>query len=253
MNDSRAMSILEHLGEFKRRMIRVGIVFLVMTIAAFVLHEPIFDVLKGPAEDALEGKSGEIVLIQVTEGLAVTTKIAVIVGFALTVPYLLFELSMFLRPGLSSRERKYLYLMAPGGTISFAAGVAFGFFILLPPAIDFLLDFGAGIATPLIALGLYVNLMVALLFWMGLIFEMPIVMFLLAKLGVLNARWLAKQRRWAILGAFVLGAVITPTFDPATQSMVAGPIIVLFELGLQLAKFAQRGRHEEVAESGGPA
>jgi sec-independent protein translocase protein TatC len=131
-----------------------------------------------------------------------------------------------------------------GSRSGLRAGAWFGFAVLLPPAIKFLLGFGSDLATPLIAVGDYVTLLVSLMLWMGIVFELPIVMFLLAKMGVMPASWIGKQRRWAILAAFVLGAIITPSFDPLTQSIAAGPIIVLYEAGYWLSKLAERGRKE---------
>lgn len=247
MNDARVMTVLEHLGEFKRRMMRVGVVFLVFTIAAIVFYEPLFDILKAPAQEALANADGELIFTKVTEAWGAVAKVGVIVGFSLSMPVFLWEMMMFLRPGLTPSERKYLYFLVPLGTISFAIGVWFGFAVLLPPAINFLLTFGSELATPLITIGSYVGLMISMMFWMGLIFELPIVMFFLAKIRLIDSKSLGRQRRWAILAAFVLGAIITPTFDPVTQSMVAGPIIVLFEAGLWLAKLAERGRDEQPA------
>ena len=163
---------------------------------------------------------------------------------------------MFLRPGLTPVERRYLYLLTPGGLLAFAAGVSFAYFVLLPPAINFLLSFGGDVATPLIRIGSYVTLITTLLFWMGLIFELPIVIFFLTRIGVVNTRWLGRQRRWAILLAFVLGALITPTFDPLNQALVAIPVIVLFEVGYWLARLGERGkarRDDSAAEATPPA
>lgn len=241
----RAMSILEHLGEFKRRMIRVSVAFLVFTIIAAVFYDQIFEFLRKPAEDALEGAEGQIIFTQVAEAWGAAMKVAVILGFTATMPYFLFELTMFLRSGLSPRERRYLYFFLPFSILSFGAGVWFGFVILIPPAINFLLTFGSELATPFPTIGSYVGLLIALSFWMGLIFELPIVMFFLSKLGVVNSSWYLRQWRWMVLFAFVLGAVVTPTFDPITQSLVAGPVIVLYVTGTIMAKFAERGTESE--------
>jgi sec-independent protein translocase protein TatC len=238
------MTVLEHLGELKRRLIRVGIVFLIFTVTAFVFYQELFEFLRRPAEEALANSDGDIVFGRIAEAWSATAKVAVIVGFSAALPFFLFELTMFLRPGLTPREQKYLYLLLPGGTLSFAAGVWFGFEIILPPAVNFLLTFGSELATPLISIDSYVTLLISLMMWMGMIFELPIVMFFLAKLGVVGYRWFSKQRRWAVLFAFVLGAIITPTFDPATQSLVAGPVIVLYEAGIWLSRLAERGRQE---------
>lgn len=252
MNRDRAMSILEHLGELKRRMIRVSIVFLVFTIAAAVFYDQIFEFLRKPAEQAIAEAEGQIIFTQVAEAWGAAMKVAVIIGFTFTMPYFLLELTLFLRSGLSSKERRYLYFFLPFSVLSFAAGVWFGFAVLIPPAIYFLLTFGAELATPFPTIGSYVSLLIALSFWMGLIFELPIVMFALSKLGIVTYKWYIRQWRWMVLFAFVLGAVVTPTFDPVTQSIVAGPVIVLYITGTAMAWFAARGQEESdsaVAES----
>lgn len=254
MDRDRAMSILEHLGEFKRRMIRVSVAFLVFTIIAAVFYDQIFEFLRKPAEDALAGADGEIIFTQVAEAWGAAMKVAVILGFTAAMPYFLFELTMFLRAGLTPRERRYLYFFFPFSVLSFAAGVWFGFAVLIPPAINFLLTFGSELATPFPTIGSYISLLIALSFWMGLIFELPIVMFFLSKLGVVNSGWYVKQWRWMVLFAFVLGAIVTPTFDPITQSLVAGPVIVLYVTGTVMAKLAERGKSEpDAAAADGPA
>ena len=106
----------------------------------------------------------------------------------------------------------------------------------------FLLTFGSNVATPMIRIGNYINLMLSLLFWMGIVFELPIILFFLSRIGVVSPEFLARNRRWAIVIAFVLGAIITPTLDPINQAFVAGPIIVLYEVGVLLSKVGARMR-----------
>lgn len=249
MNRDRAMGILEHLGEFKRRMVRVGIVFLVFTVIAAVFYEQVFEFLRNPAEEALGKSEGQIIFTQVAEAWGAAMKMAVILGFTAAMPYFLLELTLFLRSGLNPQERRYLYFFFPFAVLSFAAGVWFGFVMLIPPAINFLLVFGSELATPFPTIGAYVSLLIALSFWMGVIFELPIVMFFVTKLGLVNSSWFIKQWRWMVLSAFVLGAVVTPTFDPITQSLVAGPVIVLYVTGVVLAKVAERGKSKSAEES----
>jgi sec-independent protein translocase protein TatC len=243
------MGVLEHLGELKRRMLRVAVVFLVFTIVAAVFYNQIFDFLRQPAEKALENAEGQIIFTQVAEAWGAAMKVAVILGFIATAPYFLFEVTLFLRSGLEPHERRYLYFFFPFAALSFAAGVWFGFVMLIPPAINFLLTFGSELATPFPTIGSYVGLLITLSFWMGLIFELPIVMFFLVKLDVLKSSWFIKQWRWMVLFAFVLGAIVTPTFDPVTQSLVAGPVIVLYLTGIVLAKVAERGKGESEEET----
>ena len=125
----------------------------------------------------------------------------------------------------------------------FFLGAFFVYFVLFPPALRFLLTFGSEIATPMIRIGNYVGLMISLLFWMGVVFEIPIVLFFLARLGIVTSRMLSRNRKWAIVGAFILGAIITPTLDPVNQILVAIPIVVLYEFGIILSKLGTRIRN----------
>jgi sec-independent protein translocase protein TatC len=135
----------------------------------------------------------------------------------------------------------------PGVLLAFVAGVAFAYFVLTPPALHFLLTFGGDVATPLIRVSNLVNLMLRLLFWMGVAFETPLVMYLLAQLGIVNPRMLSRFRRYWVVVAFILGAIITPTFDPVNQALVAVPLLLLYELGLLLARLAARSRRASQA------
>ena len=157
-------------------------------------------------------------------------------------PFILFQVVMFAAPGLTPNERRYLYTLLPVSVLAFAAGAAFGYRILFPPAVRFLLSFGTDIAEPYIRIGNYVNLMLSLLFWMGIVFETPLVLFFLSRIGVVTSEWLAKRRKYAVIIAFVLGAIITPTFDPINQTFVAVPIVILYEAGIWLAKLGTHNR-----------
>ena len=240
----RPAQLMSHFAELKKRLyIAVGAI-IIATILAFAFYRPIQDFVQRPALDALErvrpDDPARLVQLDITEGWTVTAKVSVLVGFAAAFPIVLYQVIMFVRPGLKSKERRTLYLLLPGGTLLFIAGAAFAYYLVIPPAIHFLLQFGGEIALVTPRLSSYVTLVTTLVVWMGLIFELPIAMFLLAKLGVLRPQGLSKQRRWVILFAFVLAAIVTPTVDPVTQSMVAAPVVVLFELGLLLTKLATR-------------
>ncbi len=236
----RPRPLLEHLRELKSRLMRVGIVGLVFTIAAIIFYEPIFKVLERPAGDALNPTlGGKLAQLDVTETWSTIARVGIIIGMSATLPYFLFELIGFIRPALKPSERRWVYILVPAGLVSFALGVAFGYFVLLPPAIRFLLTFGSDIAEPVVRISTYVNLIIALMFWMGVVFEIPMVMFFLGRVGVLKGKWVAKQRKWALLLAFVLGAIITPTADPVNQALVAGPIIVMYEIGHWLVRITE--------------
>ena len=245
----RPTQLMSHFAELKKRLYISVAAILIATILAFAFYRPIQDFVQRPAIDALERVRPEdparLVQLDITEGWTVTAKVSVLVGFAAAFPVVLYQVVMFVRPGLKGNERRTLYLLLPGGTLLFIAGAAFAYYVAIPPAIHFLLQFGGEIALVTPRLSSYVTLVSTLMIWLGLIFEIPIAMFILAKIGILRPNSLSKQRRWVILFAFVLAAIVTPTVDPVTQALVAGPIIVLFELGLLLTRFATRKTEAE--------
>jgi sec-independent protein translocase protein TatC len=233
VGQEKKLSITEHLLELRSRLIKSVIALGVGIVISFPLAFYIFDILKSRAPSDMN-----LVFINVTEMLGTYMKVALYCGIALSLPYLIYQLVMFLAPALKDREKRYLYLSMPLVVVLFAAGVCFAYFIFLPPALKFLLTFGSDIAQPMITVSNYVSVLVRLLLAVGLVFEIPLVITLLAKLGVVSPQKLAKGRKWAILAAFVLGAIITPTVDPVNQTLIAAPIIVLYELSIWLAKLA---------------
>jgi len=233
VGQEKKLSITEHLLELRSRLIKSTIALGVGIVISFPLAFYIFDILKSRAPSDMN-----LVFINVTEMFGTYMKVALYCGVALSLPYLIYQLVMFLAPALKDREKRYLYLSMPLVVVLFAAGVCFAYFIFLPPALKFLLTFGSDIAQPMITVSNYVSVLVRLLLAVGLVFEIPLVITLLAKLGVVSPQKLAKGRKWAILAAFILGAIITPTVDPVNQTLIAAPIIVLYELSIWLAKLA---------------
>ncbi len=236
----REAPLREHLLELRRRLLWAAIAVLVCTGVAFAFHEQILLLLMRPAQGFAGVPGGKPIYTDITEFISTAMKASLLVGLFASLPFVLYQMVMFVMPGLTPRERWYLYLLLPTVVVAFIAGAAFGYRVLFPPAIRFLLEFGSDVATPYIRIGSYVNLMLSLLFWMGIVFEMPVVLFFLAKIGLVTSQFLARNRRYAIVLAFVLGAVITPTFDPVNQTLVAAPIIVLYEASIWLTKLARR-------------
>lgn len=242
MNDN-AMSVLQHLGELKRRLVRVAIVAVVFIAIAIAFYVQIFEVFTDTARRLIVDADGVVAVQRITEGWVVAAKLAILVGLVAAFPYFMWELAMFFKPGLKPGERKYIFLLVPASMAMFALGAAFSWFILIPRLVEFLLRLSQPIGDPLITVGPLVGLMVTIMFWLGIIFEIPIFMFLLAKMGILTSGWVKTKRRWMILISFILGAVATPT-DPISQLIVAGPTWLLFEIGMLLVKLAERGQTE---------
>ncbi len=235
------MSVLAHLNELKRRLFRVAIVSVIFITVAVVNFRWIFNRFTADARKLIEAAGGDIIQLTLTEAWVAAAKLAVMVGLTAAFPYLLWEMSRFFQPGLKSSERKYVYFLIPGALISFAVGSTFAYLILIPRLFEFMLQFQGSLAVPTITAASVVSMTVGIVFWLGTIFELPIVMFLLAKIGLLTSKWLKNKRRWMILLAFVFGAAVTPT-DPISQVIVAVPVMLLFEIGMLLVKMAERGR-----------
>ena len=230
------ISILGHLNELRSRFIKSLLALFVGTGISAVFTFRVLEFLKGPAGDT------PLVYIDPTEFITTYFKVALLGGFILAMPVVLYQMVMFAAPGLTPREKRYVLVSVPGIILSFAAGVVFAWFVLIPPALNFLLTFGGDVAEANIRIGRYINLILALTLWVGLSFQTPLVMTLLSRLGVVKPASFAKRRKMAIVGAFIAAAVFTPTFDPVNQTLLASPIIVLYEIGIWLSKLANRRR-----------
>ncbi len=247
MAKDEKMTFLGHLGELRRRLIKCIIALFITTILSFFFAKQVFDILILPAEGI------NLIYVEMTEMLGTYMKVCLASGIVLAMPYLIYQLLMFVSPALTSKEKKYVYIVLPWVVLMFIGGIAFGYFVLVPPAAHFLLTFGSDIAEPQIKIGNYISVVTRLLLAIGFVFEMPVVTTFLARIGIIKAKWLSDKRKIAIIFAFILGAIITPTFDPINQSLVAVPLIVLYEMCIWLAKLVERREVEEVSIKPTPA
>ena len=236
---SREMTLKEHLDELRRRLIVTSVFLIIGVITAFVFRNTILRFLMEPGFGDLGSRP---IATEVLETVGVTMKVTFMVGFVATLPILLYHLIMFAGPGLTKKEKLYVFLLMPGVLLAFAVGAAFAYYVLFPPAFSFLFTFGAENVDANIRISSYVNVVISLMFWMGMAFQLPLIMFMLARLGLVTPRWLGRFRRFAIVLAFIAAAIITPTFDPVNQTLVAVPIIVLYEFGILLARIGRRLR-----------
>ena len=233
--DDREMTIYEHLAELRKRLMIAGLAVLVgMAIAAFGLTWPVITLLTAPA--GLD--SGQLVSLRPTEAFVVYMKVALTVGAALAMPVIIWQALLFVMPALHSHEKRFLIFAVPAVTIAFCLGLAFGFVVVVPAAVRFLAGFGGDVIRMNWSFDEYVSFVSSFLFWIGVVFETPIVIFALAKLGVVKVAQLSRYRRYALVGAFIIGAMVTPTPDPFNQTIVSIPIYLLYELGVFMARFA---------------
>ena len=239
MSETKKQGILIHLRELRKRLIWSLIAVVVTTAISFWQYSRIIVILKQPAGDVT------FIYNKLTEGFSISMRVSFIAGIILAMPVIMYNLLMFIMPALSSRERRMVLLILPWVLIMFFGGVYFGWRFLIPPALGFLLGFGSDVATYLLNLGDYVNFVTRLIFIIGLIFEMPVVTTFLARIGVLSYRWLAGKRKIWVIMAFVIAAIITPTPDAVNQSIVAGTLIVLFEISIWLAWLVDKSKKKK--------
>jgi sec-independent protein translocase protein TatC len=227
------MPLMEHLKELRTRLIRAFIALFITTGISFAFAKQVFVILKAPI-----GEGASLQSLTPTETLGSYMKVALLCGVILAMPVIVYQIGRFIMPGLTKKERRYLFLLVPGATLFFVAGVAFAYFVMMPAAMPFLQGFLSDVVDPNWAVGKYLSFVTSLLFWIGVAFELPLVIYFLAKLGIVNAEMLTKNRKYAIVIMAVMAAVITPTVDPLNMILVMGPLIVLYELGVILAKIA---------------
>ena len=202
----------------------------------------IFGWLTAPADGMLSPHQGLPIYTSPTEILSTTIKLSLTGGVVFAIPVLVGTVFYLVRPLLKRHEQRLVALFLPAIFLSYLAGVSFAYFLMLPVGIAFLLHFGEGIAVPTIRISEYLSLVITLIFWLGVIFELPLLMFLLAKLRLISYRRFKRVRKFVPPAAIIISAILTPTMDIVNQLMLAGPIIILYEVGLALSWLAQPGK-----------
>lgn len=230
--EATIMPLMEHLKELRKRLIRAFIALFFTTAISFVFARQVFVILLEPLGDVA------VQALKPTESISNYMKVALLCGIILAMPFIVYQIARFLAPGLTKKERRYLYVLVPGATLCFLTGVAFAYFIMLPAALPFLGSFMADLIEQNWAIGEYLSFVTSLLFWIGVAFELPLFVYFLAKVGVIDAQTLSKNRKYAVIAIAFLSAVITPTVDPLNMALVMGPLIVLYEVGVILARIA---------------
>jgi sec-independent protein translocase protein TatC len=237
------LTLLGHLSELRSRLLKSVFAIFITSALSFTFADRIFQVLTVPAAQH------NLIYIDMTEMLGIYMKVCLTAGIALAMPYLVYQVLMYVFPALTDREKKYILLVIPWVILMFVGGMVFSYYVLMPPAVGFLFNFGSEIATPQIRIGSYIGVVTRVVLATGVVFELPVISTFLARLGIINSSWLAGKRKVAVILAFVLGAVITPTFDPINQLLVTLPLIALYEMSIWLARLVQPRLSREVALS----
>lgn len=227
--------ILVHLDALRKHLLRALAILALTTALSFVFTSKIIDFLAKPI-----GGIHKLIAIDPTEPISVFMRVALLSGFALAFPYIAFELWLFAAPGLRKNARITSLIAIPIATLFFIGGMAFAYFVMMPAALPFLLNF-MGLTTQARPSS-YIRFVTSLLFWIGAAFEFPLLIYILARIGLIRAKMLSEQWRFAIVLIAIAAAFITPTVDPVNMALVMGPLIVLYFISIGLAYLAQRKR-----------
>ncbi|MEN6297015.1 MAG: twin-arginine translocase subunit TatC [Rectinema sp.] len=236
------MTYIEHLTELRKRLLIVLVVFLGFSILCFGWSKQLATFLVSPVQPV------EFVFLSPPDLFMTYLSLSLYAGFVLSLPVILYEIGMFIWPGLEKKERKAIFLSLLLGALLFIAGVAFGFFIMLPYMLKFFLGFGTEGIKPMISIRDYLNFVGQIVLSFGIAFELPVVTTALAGLGVINAAQLKSARKIAVLVIFIVAAILTPP-DVVSQLLLALPLLVLFEVSIVLASFVEKKSKAKVQEA----
>ncbi len=226
------MSILRHLEELRTRIIRSLIAIAVGSVVSYFFIEDIMHYLTLP--------TGRLYYLQPAEAFFTYIKIAFFAGFLLALPVVFYQVWKFILPALTVRERTVIGILVPSSVLLFFAGLAFSFFLVLPAALQFFMGFGSESLQPMFTLHQYFDFVLAFILPFGAVFELPLVVIVFAKLGFIGSEFLRSKQRIVIFLSFVVGAVISPTPDIFTQSMIAVPLVLLYELSYLVVRYVLR-------------
>jgi sec-independent protein translocase protein TatC len=227
--------ILVHLNALRKHIFRGVAVFILLTIVSLAFATQIVDFLAQPV-----GGMEELVAIDPTEPISTVMRVALLTGFAVSFPYLALELWLFVAPGLAPESRLFGLAAIPIATVFFLTGMAFAFYVFLPTAVPFLTHF-MGFTTQ-VRPASYIRFVTGIMFWVGVAFEFPLVIYVLARIGLVRGQMLKDQWRLAVVLIAILAAMITPTVDPISMMLVMGPMVLLYFLSIGLAFMAERTR-----------
>jgi sec-independent protein translocase protein TatC len=231
-----AMGFLEHLEELRKRIIYSLISVAVGFFACWGFAERIFGIMQRPIMEALHrnGLPEKLVYLNPTEPFNLYLKVGFMAGLFLASPLVLYQVWMFISPGLYRSEKRYVFPFMFSTVGLFLAGGLFGYKIVYPAALDFLISYGKQFQ-PMITIGEYTDLFLTIIIGLGVVFELPILVFFLALMGMVTAGWMWRNLRYAILGIFVIAAILTPTTDIVNMCMFAAPMVALYVLSIGIA------------------
>lgn len=235
-----------HIADLRKRLMVSGATLIVFFFACFFFYEPILGWMMVPVEAVLPPNS-QMVAVEIQETFFTALKVAFFSGFLLSLPVIFWQLWLFLAPGLYEHEKKLVVPFVFFATLMFLTGAAFAYWIVVPFGFEFLVNFGSAVVTVLPSIGKYVGFFTKLLFGFGVAFELPVITFFLAKIGLVDDKMLKDFFKYAVVIIFILASLLTPP-DVITQFLMAGPLILLYGVSIWIAKVfnpAQKAEEEE--------
>lgn len=234
--------LLEHLDALRKHLLRAVIALAITTSLSFSFAAQVLDFLAQPV-----GGIEALQAIEVTESISAFMRVSIMSGLVLAFPYIFLEFFLFANPGLRKRERVFVLSSVPVAMLLMVAGMAFAYYIMLPAALPFLLGF-MGIQT-IPRPANYIRFVTGVMFWIGVSFQFPLIIYAMARIGWVKARALAKGWRIAVVGIAIFAAAVTPTVDPVNMGLVMAPMIVLYTLSIGLARIAEGTRRRRMARA----
>ncbi|MEN6412432.1 MAG: twin-arginine translocase subunit TatC [Veillonellales bacterium] len=232
VTDPKEMSLIEHLAELRKRLIIMIVAVAIGSTACYFYAAELVHFITAPA--------GKLYYLNPAEAFFTYLKVSFFAGFLLALPIVLYEVWAFVVPALTLKERLATLILVPASVVLFFVGLAFSYFFVLPAGIKFFMGFATDDLQPLFSLGQYLSFVISFLVPFGFIFEMPLFVLVLAKLGIISSGFLIAKRKVVLVLSFVVGALISPTPDIFSQCMVAIPMIILYEISILIVKYILR-------------
>ncbi len=229
MEEASSMSVVDHLSELRMRLVVAIVAIVIGTLGAYYYVEDILQILVAPA--------GKLYYTKPTEAFFTYMKISLVAGCIISSPIWFYQIWAFIVPALSKGEKKVTFMVVPTAVVLFVVGVLFSYYLVLPMAIQFFIGFGTDELQPLFSIGQYIDFVIAFVLPFGITFELPLILIALGVMGILSSNRLRQYRKMFILVAFVVGAAISPTPDMLSQTMIAGPMILLYEISYGVLRY----------------
>lgn len=239
MEEEKQSTLVEHLEELRARIIRSVLFLLVCAALLFNFSDQIISFLAKPV--------GELVFIAPQEAFITKIKVTFFSSLLVSLPFILYQAWRFISAGLQPGEKKYVLIFAPFSFIFFIAGVAFGYLVIIPLGLEFLLSFAAGFLSPMLTVSAYVSFVLALILIFGVIFQLPLAIVFLTKINLVSPNWLSEKRRQAVVFIFLISAFFTPP-DIITQCLMSVPLLILYETGIIFSRLTYSRQKKQVKD-----